>query len=98
MMKDLPIIKYQKKSLFRQNNDVIARMNVLFDKAVYTEAHASVETAEGADSNKVESANEKGDEEGKSIEIAIKESLASGKVGALSVDPNYLEFEPLASE
>lgn len=69
-------------------------MNVLFDKAVYTEARASVETAEGGDSNKVESA----DEEGKSIEIAIKESLASGKVGALSVDPNYLEFEPLASE
>lgn len=72
-------------------------MNVLFDKAVYTESHASVETAEGAESSsssKVESA----DEEGKSIEIAIKESLASGKVGALSVDPNYLEFEPLASE
>ena len=79
---------------------MIARMNVLFDKAVYTEAHASVETAEGAENgSKVESANEKkGDEEGKCIEIAIKESLASGKVGALSVDPNYLEFEPLASE
>lgn len=92
-------ISHEKKSHFRQNNDVIAKMNVLFDKAEYMEGAAQAqEIAKSDDSNKVEnSANEK-DEDGKSIELAIKESLASGKVGALSVDPNYLEFEPLASK
>jgi hypothetical protein len=68
---------------------VIAKMNVLFDKAMY-EKGRSLDT----NSNKI--VDEK--DEGKSIEKAIKESLASGKVGSLSVDPNFLEFEPLASE
>lgn len=73
-------------------------MNVFFDKEMYTQAR-SIETTsdDGSNNNKVEVENEKA-EEGKSIEKAIKESLANGKVGALSVDPNYLEFEPLASE
>lgn len=68
---------------------MIAKMNVLFDKAMY-EKGRSLDT----DNNKL--VDEK--DEGKSIETAIKESLASGKVGSLSVDPNFLEFEPLASE
>lgn len=75
---------------------MIAKMNVLFDKAMY-EKGRSLDTAEAASSNQVEGADEKS-EEGKSIEKAIKESLASGKVGSLSVDSNYLEFEPLASK
>ena len=69
-------------------------MNVLFDKAMY-EKGRSLDTA--ASSNQVEGDGEK-DGEGKAIEKAIKESLAGGKVGSLSVDPNYLEFEPLASK
>jgi hypothetical protein len=78
-------------------------MNVFFDKEMYTQARSLETTSDDGESttnnnkNKVESESEKA-EEGKSIEKAIKESLANGKVGALSVDPNYLEFEPLASE
>lgn len=75
---------------------MIAKMNVLFDKAMY-EKGRSLDTTSAASSNQVDGENTK-DEEGKSIERAIKESLASGKVGSLSVDPNYLEFEPLASK
>lgn len=71
-------------------------MNVLFDKAMYEEGR-SLDTSQAASDNQVEDPSDK-DMEGKSIEKAIKDSLASGKVGSLSVDPNYLEFEPLASK
>lgn len=74
----------------RNDNDVIARMNVLFDKAMY-EKGRSLDT-----SNDNKLVDEK--DEGKAIEKAIKESLASGKVGSLSVDPNFLDFEPLGSK
>jgi hypothetical protein len=66
-------------------------MNVLFDKAMYEKGRSLDNTK----SNKV--VDEEKDE-GKAIEQAIKESLASGKVGSLSVDPNFLDFEPLGSE
>lgn len=72
----------------RNDNDVIARMNVLFDKAMY-EKGRSLDTSD----NKLDEKDE-----GKAIEKAIKESLASGKVGSLSVDPNFLDFEPLGSK
>jgi hypothetical protein len=68
---------------------VIAKMNVLFDKAMY-------EKGRSLDTNNNKVADEA--DEGKAIEQAIKESLASGKVGSLSVDPNFLDFEPLGSE
>jgi hypothetical protein len=65
-------------------------MNVLFDKAMYEKGRSLDNTK----SNKL--VDEK--DEGKAIEQAIKESLASGKVGSLSVDPNFLDFEPLGSK
>lgn len=68
---------------------MIARMNVLFDKAMY-EKGRSLDTSD----NKI--TDEK--DEGKAIEKVIKDSLATGKVGSLSVDPDYLVFEPLASK
>lgn len=64
-------------------------MNVLFDKALY-------EKGRSLDGNNNKLVDEK--DEGKAIEKAIKESLASGKVGSLSVDPNFLDFEPLGSK
>lgn len=77
---------------------MIAKMNVLFDKAMYEKGRSLDTTGAASNSNKVNGDDIEKDEEGKSIEKAIKESLASGKVGSLSVDPNYLEFEPLASK
>lgn len=73
----------------RNDNDVIARMNVLFDKATY-EKGRSLDTT----SSKLVDESD----EGKAIEKAIKDSLATGKVGSLSVDPNFLDFEPLGSK
>lgn len=73
----------------RNDNDVIAKMNVLFDKAMY-------EKGRSLDTNKNKLVDEK--DEGEAIEKAIKDSLASGKVGSLNVDPNFLDFEPLGSE
>lgn len=73
----------------RNDNDVIAKMNVLFDKAMY-------EKGRSLDTNKNKLVDEK--DEGEVIAKAIKDSLASGKVGSLSVDPNFLDFEPLGSE
>lgn len=67
---------------------MLAKMNVLFDKAMY-------EKARSLDTSK---ANTDEADDGKTIEKAIKESLASGKVGSLSVDPNFLDFEPLGSK
>lgn len=64
-------------------------MNVLFDKATY-------EKGRSLDANNNKPVD--GKDEGKAIERAIKDSLASGKVGSLSVDPNFLDFEPLGSE
>lgn len=63
-------------------------MNVLFDKATYEKGRSL-----GTNSNTFADETD----EGKSIENAIKESLATGKVGSLSVDPNFLDFEPLGS-
>jgi hypothetical protein len=68
---------------------VIAKMNVLFDKAMY-------EKGRSLDPKSDKLVDDK--DEGKAIEKAIKESLAGGKVGSLSVDPNFLDFEPLGSE
>ncbi|CAO1346058.1 unnamed protein product [Diamesa serratosioi] len=69
---------------FKKNDDgMIAKMNVLFDKAMYEKGRSLDD-----DDNKLL-------DEGKMIEKTIKESLASGKVGSLTVDPNFLDFEPL---
>lgn len=68
----------------------MAKMNVLFDKEPYEKGRSLGESS--SRSNKLEM------DEGKVIEKAIKDSLASGKVGALSVDPNFLDFEPLGGE
>jgi hypothetical protein len=65
-------------------------MNVLFDKASYEKGRS----LESGSANKL--VDEK--DEGKVIEKAIKDSLATGKVGSLSVDPNFLDFEPLGGE
>lgn len=73
----------------RYDDGMIAKMNVLFDKAMY-------EKGRSLDGNDNKLLDER--DEGKMIEKAIKESLASGKVGSLTVDPNFLDFEPLGSK
>jgi hypothetical protein len=63
-------------------------MNVMFDKAAY-EKGRSLKPEESATSIDVN------DNEGKVVKRAILDSIAAGKVGALTVDPTYLDFHPL---
>lgn len=71
--------------VLRKPESIIAKMNVIFDKAAY-EKGRSLQNEVGSD------------EEGKVIEQIIRDSLATGKVGALTVDPAYLDFEALECE
>lgn len=75
----------------RQKDTVIASMNVLFDKAAY-EKGRSLKTSEVDNDIASEDGSEK---DGKVVKKILKDSLVSGKVGSLSVDPNYLDFEAL---
>lgn len=66
-------------------------MNVLFDKAAY-EKGRSLKSDVDNDLTGEESNDMK---DGKIVRKILKDSLVSGKVGSLSVDPNYLDFEAL---
>lgn len=67
-------------------------MNLVFDKDAYEKVHGSQTMVEGSDSSK---ANPSDFSSGEPVRKALLDSLVSGKVGALSVDPNYLDFEAL---
>lgn len=71
---------------------MIAKMNVLLDKAVYEKSHAADASSKNTDPETEEQANSHA---GDDIKKALSDSLVSGKVGSLSVDPNYLDFEAL---
>lgn len=80
-----------KNNFYREKDTVIATMNVLFDKAAY-EKGRSLKPDVGNDIM-----NEDGSDmmDGKVVKKILMDSLVSGKVGSLSVDPNYLDFEAL---
>ena len=65
-------------------------MHIFFDKM-------KVETMKPADSDNSLNSNEGQIDvtDGKIIEKIIRDSLSSGKIGSLTVDPNYLDFEAL---
>lgn len=76
----------------REKDTVIATMNVLFDKAAYEKGRSLKADVE----NDLASEDGSGDQkDGKVVKKILKDSLVSGKVGSLSVDPNYLDFEAL---
>lgn len=71
---------------------MIAKMNVLLDKAVYEKSHAVDATSKNVEPETEEHADAHA---GEDIKKALLDSLVTGKVGSLSVDPNYLDFEAL---
>lgn len=71
---------------------MIAKMNVLLDKAVYEKSRPTEVTGKKADPETEDQADSHA---GDDIKKALLDSLVSGKVGSLSVDPNYLDFEAL---
>lgn len=72
---------------------MIAKMNAYFDKSDY-EKGRSLKPDESV--NEIINKNDtQAMLEGDVIEQAIKDTLASGKIGSLTVDPNYLDFVAL---
>lgn len=68
-------------------------MNVLFDKDTY-EKGASVQGE--MNSNAIsEKLTESDMMEGKIVKRALLDSVTTGKIGSLNVDPNFLDFQPL---
>lgn len=68
---------------------MVVKLHALFDKDAYEKGRA-------LDTNAIENDNESAGNGGEIIKAAIKEKLESGKVGSLTVDPQYLDFEALA--
>lgn len=70
-------------------------MNVLFDKAAFEKAR----TVKTEQSNDLQPNAAEGDESGgKVVRDTIHNSIQSAKLGALSVDPEFLEFRALECE
>lgn len=65
-------------------------MNVLFDKAAYEKS----QTVKSGENNDLKEA-EPEEEDGKVIKDTILNSIQSAKLGALTVDPEYLHFRTL---
>lgn len=81
---------------YRDNNAVIAKMNVLFDKVAF-EKSRKVKTEENNELTETDSATSAADD-GKVVEDTIRNSIQSARLGALAVDPGYLHFRTLERE
>lgn len=74
-------------------------MNVLFDRDSYEKGVEKIMEKQEKEVNEVADKLTQEDMlEGKIVKRAIQDSLATGKVGALTVDPHYLDFTALESE
>lgn len=71
----------------RENDAVIAKMSVLFNKDAYESGLETLKDATGADLM--------ADVDSEPVRRALRDVLVTGKVGALSVSPDYLVVEPL---
>lgn len=81
--------------VFREAGSVVAKMNVLFDKDSHEKAFEEMMQRQEK-SNEVTDKLSEGDmAEGTIVKRAIFDSVATGKVGALNVDPYYLDFNAL---
>jgi len=83
---------------------MVAKMNLIFDKEEYEKGQAKLEknktvVAVAGISSASTSTKDNDDKatkhDGAIVKRALLESLATGKVGSLTVDPNYLDFEAL---
>lgn len=79
--------------LYRENDAVIAKMNVLFDKEAYEKARVvkNDQNNDLKESEPIVSA----EDDGKIVKDTILNSIQSAKLGALTVDPGYLHFRTL---
>lgn len=74
-------------------------MNVLFDKAAYEKGRSLKDDVTDNTIGTVEGVDEDSEmKEGKIVKRALLDSIATGRVGSLQVDPQYLDFEALDCE
>lgn len=73
-------------------------MNVLFDRDTYEKGVEMIMEKQEKTNAVVDKITQEDMIEGKIVKRAIQDSLATGKVGALTVDPHYLDFNALESE
>jgi len=68
---------------------MVAKVQAMFDKA-------DVEKEHTLDTNNIEKSSEAAiQKNAEVIKAALQNQLATGKVGSLTVDPQYLDFEAL---
>lgn len=70
----------------KDTNTMVAKMNLLFDKAAYEKGRSL--------KNEVDS-NDEEMKEGKFVKKALLDRIVTGKVGSLTVDPSFLDFQAL---
>lgn len=73
---------------------MIAKMSAFYDKADYEKGRSLKSDID----NEIPAKDTNLPMNGDIIEKAIKDTIASGKVGALNVDPSYLDFVALECE
>lgn len=69
---------YIENDIYRENNNIIAVMNLQLDKAAAEKGRAL---------NSPEDTDEQ-------VHKVVQDSVGSGRIGNLKVDPQYLVFEP----
>lgn len=67
---------------YRMEDTLVTQMRVLFNKTAYDKGRALNSRSNSIDLD-----------DGEIVKRAIRETLTTGKVGSLQVDPNYLDFE-----
>lgn len=68
---------------------MVAKMQAMFDKADYEKGHALMTNNIATDINELAIKN------GDMIRATLQEQISSGKVGSLTVDPQFLDFTAL---
>lgn len=74
---------------------MVAKMNVLFDRDTYEKGIEMIMEKQEKSNAIADKLTQEDMVEGKIVKRAIQDSLATGKVGALTVDPHYLDFNAL---
>lgn len=68
---------------------MIAKLETMFDKDEYEKGHVLKTNAVGS------AAEEEAMKNGDVIKAALLDQITSGKVGSLTVDPQFLDFQAL---
>lgn len=72
----------------RQGTTMVAKLQAMFDRADYEKGYALATNTVGAD-------NSEAAKSGDIVKAALQDKITTGKVGSLTVDPQFLDFKAL---